>query len=186
MKYLHLPENGPSWKTLLEKLRGSKKRTAAVILCVLALALLAASEFTGSRKAPTESTQTQADAYAKTLETRLAALLSSIDGAGKTQVLVTLRTGAETVWAQNDKMDTQTDESESRVQSEQEYVLVRTGGDESGLPLKTRTPQILGVAVVCEGATDPQVRQRITQTLTAALGIGASHVSVVQMESERK
>lgn len=185
MKFMHLREKHPSWKKILDLLRGSKKRTAAILLCVLALVLLAASEWTGTRTSRSEPAQTQPDVYAKALENRLETLLSSIDGAGKTQVLVTLRTGEETVWAQNDKMDSQTDEGQTRVQSEQEYVLVRAGSDETGLRLKTIVPQVLGVAVVCEGAADPQVRQNITQTLTAALGIGAGHVSVVQMESER-
>ena len=125
----------------------------------------------------------QTTAYAKQLETRLAELIRSIDGAGKTQVLVTLRTGEETVWARNDSMDSEADTS--RVQSEQTYVLVRSGSDETGLQLKTITPTVQGVAVVCEGADDPQVQQRITRTVTAALGIGAGHVSVVKMQTER-
>ena len=117
------------------------------------------------------------------LESRLAQLIRTIDGAGKTQVLVTLRTGEETVWARNDSMDSEAEPS--RTQSEQTYVLVRSGSDETGLQLKTITPTVQGVAVVCEGADDPQVQQRITQTVTAVLGIGAGHVSVVKMETER-
>lgn len=181
---MRLRENGLSWKQLLGKLRANKKRAAALLLCVTALLFLLLSEWTGSRAKP-ETTRTAVPAeYAQQLETRLAALIRSIEGAGKTQVLVTLRTGEETVWARDDRMDSEADTS--RVQSEQSYVLVRSGSDETGLQLKTITPTVQGVAVVCEGADDPQVQHRITQTVTAALGIGAGHVSVVKMQTERK
>ena len=103
------------------------------------------------------------------------------NGAGKTRVLITLRTGTETVFARDDRLDSEP----SHTQSEQTYVTLRDGSRDTGLPLKTLPPQILGVAVVCEGADTPQVRQAITETVTAALGIGASHVSVVKMQPER-
>lgn len=180
---MHLRENGLSWKQILGKLRSDKKRAAVLILCGLALVLLALSEWTFPRTKTETAQTTQPQAYAKQMETRLAELIRSIEGAGKTQVLVTLRTGEETVWARNDSMDSEADAS--RVQSEQTYVLVRSGSDETGLQLKTITPAVQGVAVVCEGADDPQVQQRITQTVTAALGIGAGHVSVVKMKTER-
>ena len=183
MRFLHLRENGPLWKPLLEKLRADKKRAVILLLCVSALILLVLSEWTQPRTKTETAQPVQPTAYAKQLETRLAELIRAVEGAGKTQVLVTLRTGEETVWARNDTMDSEADAS--RMRSEQTYVLVRSGSDETGLLLKTITPIVQGVAVVCEGADDPQVQQRITQTVTAALGIGAGHVSVVKMQTER-
>lgn len=180
---MHLRENSLPWKELLGKLWTNKKRAAVLLLCALSLVLLVLSEWTQPRAKADTAQSAQPLAYAKQMETRLAELIRSIEGAGKTQVLVTLHTGEETVWARNDTMDSEADPS--RVRSEQTYVLVRTGSDETGLQLKTITPAVQGVAVVCEGADDPQVQQRITQTVTAALGIGAGHVSVVKMQTER-
>ena len=171
------------WKPLLEKLRADKKRAAVLLLCVMALVLLVLSEWAHPHTKTETVEPLQPEVYAKQTETRLAELIRSIEGAGKTQVLVTLRSGEETVWARNDTMDNEADTS--RVRSEQAYVLVRSGSDETGLILKTITPTVQGVAVVCEGADDPQVQQRITQTVTAALGIGAGRVSVVKMQTER-
>ena len=180
---MHVRENGLSWKQLLGKLRADKKRAAVLLLCVSALVLLVLSEWISPRTKAETVQPEQTAAYAQQMETRLAELIRSIEGAGKTQVLVTLRTGEETVWARNDTMDSEPDAS--RVRSEQTYVLVRSGSDETGLRLKTVTPSVQGVAVVCEGADDPQVQQRITQTVTAVLGIGAGRVSVVKMQTER-
>ena len=182
---MHLRAKGLSWKALRERLRGHEKPALIALLCVLALLFLALSEWLPQKGEQTTPAQQDTGQYAEQLETRLETLLSCIDGAGRTRVLVTLRTGEETVWARNEKSDSTDDADQTRVQCEREYILVRTGSTETGLQLKTVTPQVLGVAVVCEGASDPQVRQNITQTLTAALGVGAGHVSVVQMKSER-
>ena len=159
----------------------NKKKAAIGLLCLLAVFFLVLSEWTKDTEQKEAAPQTESEDYAAQLEEKLGALLSSIDGAGKTKVLITLRSGAETVFARDDRLDVE----EGHTQSEQTYVTLRDGSSDAGLPLKTVSPQILGVAVVCEGADTPQVRQSITQTVTAALGIGASHVSVVKMQSER-
>ena len=180
MKLMHLREKLPLWKMRLEQLGSGKKRALLVLLCVAAMLLLVLSEWTTQRKPTSESAQ-ETD-YAAVLEQKLSTMIRRIDGAGETQVLITLKNGSETVWARNDKNDMDGE----RVQSEQTYVLVRSGSDETGLRLKTVSPQVLGVAVVCEGADEPQVRQAILDTVTAALDIGVTHVSVVRMQSERK
>lgn len=179
MKFTHLRENFPFWKTFLEKMQADRKRTLIVLVCAAALVLLVLSEWTAGKQ--NTAAEPQETDYAAELETKLSQMICAIDGAGKTKVLVTLKGSKETVYARNDKMDADS----TRTQSEQEYVLVRSGSDETGLRLKTVTPQVLGVAVVCEGADVPQVRQAIMDTITAALNIGASHVSVVRMQSER-
>lgn len=168
---------------MLRRLTADKKKAAVLILCGLALVLLALSELapTGDKTARTQETAVSDEAYAQALETRLTHLLEAVDGAGRTQVLITLRSGAETVFARDDRLDA----APEHTQSEQSYVTLRDGSRDTGLALKTVSPQILGVAVVCDGANDPAVRQAVTQTVTAALGVGASRVSVVKMQAER-
>ena len=172
-------------KTLRAWWTADKKRALAVLLCAAAVVLLILSG--RIEKKPAVQTQTEPDAaeYTQTLETRLASLIAAMDGAGKTKVLVTLKSGMETVYARDDKLENEKSADSVRTESEQAYVLLGSGSDETGLELKTVAPQIQGVAVVCEGAELPQVRQRITETVTAALGIGAAHVSVVKMKAER-
>ena len=181
MKFSDLREKCRAWKPVIEKTAANKKRAAIILLCLLVSVFLILSEWTAGTKNNAETQQTDETDYAAQLEAKLGDLLSSVDGAGKTKVLITLRTGTETVFARNDQLETEP----SRTQSEQTYVTLRDGSRDTGLPLKTLAPQILGVAIVCEGADTPQVRQAITETVTAALGIGASHVSVVKMRSER-
>ena len=181
MRFSALREKCREWKPVLAKAAANKKQTAIILLCLFAAVCLIVSEWTTNENPKTDTAQTDETDYAAQLEERLGEILSSVDGAGKTRVLITLRTGTETVFAHDDRLDSEP----SRTQSEQTYVTLRDGSRDTGLPLKTLSPQILGVAVVCEGAEIPRVRQAITETVTAALGIGASHVSVVKMRSER-
>lgn len=165
---------------MLRRLTADKKKAAVLILCLLAAVLLVLSEWTDGTTKKEQTAQPAAADYARELETRLERLIASIDGAGKTQVLIVLRSGEETVYARDDRLDS----GEGRTQSEQTYVTVRDGTQEGGLPLKTVSPQVCGVAIVCEGADNPAVRQAVTQTVTAALGVGASHVSVVKASAQ--
>ena len=182
MKFTRLRESCRRLQPLLLHLKADKKKAAVLLLCVLAVVLLLLSERpSGSAQEESDVPLPSAESYAQALETRLTKLLSAIDGAGRTQVLITLRSGTETVFARDDRLDA----AEEHTQSEQTYVTLRDGSRDTGLALKTVPPQILGVAVVCDGADDPAVRRAVTQTVTAALGVGASHVSVVKMQAER-
>ena len=78
--------------------------------------------------------------YQTQLEQQLEGLISQLQGAGRTTVMVTLTTGEETVYA----VDTQTGE----LQQQETHVLLQDG---SALAETTYLPQVCGVAVLCEG-----------------------------------
>lgn len=145
--------------------------------------LILLSEWATGREEPVQKQTSEAD-YAAQLESRLAAMITSMDGAGKAEVMVTLRTGTGTIYARNDKTDSESRTEGERMQSEQEYVLVGAGSGETGLCLRTESPQVLGVAVVCEGGDNPLVCKAISDSLTATLGVSASHISVTKMRKD--
>ena len=105
MKSMRLQEKIPLWKARLEQIGSGKKRALLIMACVAALLLLVLSEWTTGRTKPTSAQTQQADCAAE-LEAKLSSMLGAIDGAGETKVLVTLKNGSETVWARNDKTDT--------------------------------------------------------------------------------
>lgn len=183
---MRLREKDLSWNRIRAVLTADKKKAAIVLLCLAAILLLLLSECVGGAEKTPEPQQPQdTGQYGEALEEELSSIISCIEGAGKTQVMITLRSSAETVYARNGKVQKQEESDRTQSDEEQSYVLLRSGSEEKGLELRTNTPQIQGVAVVCEGAENPQVRQNITDTVTATLGVGASHVSVVKMQSER-
>ena len=109
--------------------------------------------------------------YAAELETRLTALISRVEGAGKTAVMVTLESGSESIYA----TDTDSDGSSTHV------LLGSAGAD--GLVETVETPRVLGVAVVCEGGGSAAVQSRVTALVQALTGIGTNHITVAKMAS---
>ena len=171
-----------------------KKDKKLVIICgigILGILLLLMSELvsgSGEKSAPAEQTTENAQelTYAQDIEERLSQIISSIDGAGKTKVMVTLENGTEQVYAANEKTasdsSSDADGSAGKISDEKEYVIIETDskGDQ-GLVIKLIQPKIRGVAVVCEGGDSDIIRREIQETVTAVLDISASRVYVTKM-----
>lgn len=111
-------------------------------------------------------------AYARELEDRLAELIGRMEGAGRTRVLVTLAAGPQTSYAANTE---RTADSQRR-----EYVQM----DGGALVEQVASPQLLGVAVVCEGGDDPGVQATVTELVDALTDVGANHITVTKMSDE--
>lgn len=166
-----------SLKKFADRLRADKRLLIIVVIGFVGIILLAASELKPKEKEKPAETEKTADAsqYEISLETRLAELISSIDGAGRTNVMITLDSGDENVYATEDKG--------GEKNYERSYVVVKQDGDENGILLKVAEPEIRGVAVVCEGAGSAEVRQEIINTVTAVLNIGTNRVNISKMKN---
>ena len=138
-------------------------------LLLLAVSSWLPADSSTQSAAPAAKTGSTAD-YAAELETRLTALISRVEGAGKTAVMVTLESGSESIYA----TDTDSDGSST-------HVLLGSGGD--GLVETVETPRVLGVAVVCEGGGSAAVQSRVTALVQALTGIGTNHITVAKMAS---
>ena len=112
------------------------------------------------------------------LESRLEAVLSKIEGAGDTEVLLTLETGVHYEYQTNDKTHSQTEETETQ----RETVLVSDGDKEMPLTVKTTYPTYLGALILCEGADSASVRLDIVHAVSNVTGLGADKISVIKMQ----
>lgn len=112
------------------------------------------------------------DSYEQQMEQRLAQLIAQLDGAGSTQVMVTLSSEEEAVYALDTQQKGEDDLSETHV------IL----GDGTALRETTLTPAVSGVAVVCEGGGDVRVVARITEMLSALLDLPTNRISVQKMK----
>ena len=130
------------------------------------------------------------DLYTAQLEARLTELISSVRGAGKTKVMITLECGTEYVYASQQKSTSavsdnsdptgRTSHDEKR-SGEESLILVNAGRGEEPLILKEITPTVAGVVVLCSGADDVNVRQQIINVVTTALGTSSNRVCVTRM-----
>ena len=132
-----------------------------VALAGLALMLLPGGE-EAEEPVPTLTTE-------ESLEARLEAILSRIDGAGEVKVLLTEEQGGE-VFYQTEGEDGKT-------------VLI-SGADrsESGLVRTTQPPSYRGAVVVCRGADSAAVRLAVVEAVANATGLGTDRITVLKMK----
>ena len=161
---------------LAEKLRAvladEKKRVNLLVCMGLAGLLLLAVSAWLPAESPAAPQPVQSEAYADyaaQLEARLTELIARVDGAGKTAVMVTLESDSERIYA----TDTDRDGAST-------HVLLGSGGTD-GLVETVQTPQVRGVAVVCEGGGSPAVQSRVTALVETLTGVGANHITVAKM-----
>ncbi len=181
-------------KKLLESIKADKKLAIIVFVGFAGILLLLASELIKlpekeAEQTSEETTQTEYN-YAQDIEKRLSDIVSSIEGAGKTKVMVTLENGVESVYAadgRNTSERTSEEKNEGieineKSSEESEYIILQSNGNrDEGLVIKVIQPKIRGVAIVCEGGDSAYVRQHVMQAVTAVLDIGASRVSISRM-----
>ncbi|MCR4925703.1 MAG: hypothetical protein K5917_05380 [Clostridiales bacterium] len=175
-------------KFISEKIRKDKKVLLAVIAGGVLIFALAISEFAvkdnknqKAREGSNETAQSSninLDNYSSQLENRLAELISSINGVGKVKVMITLESSEKSVYAtsENIKKDKESEDYDSQ------YILIKSGSSkEEALLINILQPKVRGVAVVCQGADNVYVKQRILDTLSAVLDVNSTHISITPM-----
>lgn len=122
--------------------------------------------------------------YENDLEQSLADIISSIDGAGKTRVMLTMDSTVEQVYA-TDKIMSQKDSVSNNTETNKDtsanstYITVElSDGTQQTVLLKEIQPKVRGVLVVCNGGDDSVVKEKIVDAVTKALDISSSRVSV--------
>lgn len=185
-----------------KKIKDDKKLFAILSIGLIGMILLLISEFTGKEKnqkqqlktADNSTQYTYEQNYKKQVQNDLQKIISSIDGAGKTTVMITLDSGSKSIYAIDEKTSDNDEhlekESENKKSSQHskntEHIIIKDSlnKDEKGLIVEVIQPQIRGVAIVCEGADSAVVRQNITDTVTAVLNISSTRVCITKMTKD--
>lgn len=155
-------------KPLARTFRNLRGKWLLLLLAAAGILLLlfggSASNGKETAAAPTAAEESaRTEAYRTALEEELTALCAQVAGVGRVTVTVTLERGERAVYAQD-----------RTAAGGEDYVL--RGGD--GLLLFRETPAVRGVAVVCTGGDDPAVQARLSELLSALLGIGRNRIAV--------
>lgn len=176
---------GSRW---LDKIKNIPKKWW-IVLGVLAIFLVALSEWIPSSDAASATSDADMQMYVEQLEQRLTDMVESIDGAGKCRVMVTLENGVEYVYANeqsttSDRMEDHSEHSDKttiRDDSESSYVIVNATDGRQGLLVTEIQPTVRGVVIVCEGGENEQIKERIMDTVATVLNITSSRVCVTKM-----
>lgn len=169
----------------------AKWLTALGITGMLLILLTGLWPDTGGQAQTSQDIVGSLDTHARQTEQRLAEILKQIKGVGAVHVMVTLENGVEYRYAADEKQSgdsistyaagsdvpSKVQEKEDRQQS---YILVDSTGGKQPLVLTELSPRVKGVVVVCSGAGNPVIRQRVTEAVTTALGVTTLQVCVIQ------
>lgn len=182
------------------KLDADKKEKIVIFFLLGVFFLLIAtpvSDLTGNRKRQ-KSTKTgtnqqtqqkkieEKDAYITALENKLEQTIEGMEGAGKVDVMITLKDNGEKILDKNQpyesEEETNTEENKeskkNRIQNNQETVLVETEGNTEPIIVRELYPDIEGVVVVCEGGDNSALTVKIKEAVQALFSIDAHKIVV--------
>ncbi len=111
------------------------------------------------------------------IQDELENILSQIDGAGNVRVMLTQRTGAETIYQTNeDFSDGGTSGSIETV------VLTDSDRNEFGLVKQVNPPEYTGAIILCQGASDSNIRLAVTDAVSKVTGLRTDKIAVLKMK----
>ena len=131
--------------------------------------------------------------YGTQLERRLEQVLSTVEGAGQVEVIITFVDSGEKVVNKdvNNSASNLTEQDSAggnRVSEEYHYeenTILSGSSTGSGTPyvIQELTPTVLGVLVVSDGGDSPVVVEKITTAISALFGVSAHKITVLKRES---
>ena len=156
----------------LKKFFLRRKTLIPVAACAVAVLFLA---FGGGKEKSAADEKTEAfsaELYVAETERRLEQLLSAIDGVGRCEVMITVRSSERNVYL--------SDAEKKGDNSSTSHIKIKTGGEEKPVVELRYMPSVAGVAVVCEGAGSVAVRSEVAEVVSGVVGIDRTLVSVAK------
>lgn len=148
-------------------LKKNKSIIAIVAIAALGVILISISSlFTHDTSTITESLSYEE--YTTELERKIENFLLSISGIKKAQVVVTLDTSSEHVYAQN--------------QSTYDFLTINSSSGETPVHITDIYPTVRGIAISCTNGDNSEVKMRITRLISAYLGISSNRIEIVSIK----
>ncbi len=170
--------------------KGDKKIKLIVLAGILGILFIFLSggktENVQKKSNETVSSSFSAEELSVQMENKLTALVGGISGVGHCNVMITYENGIEYVYANESKSTSDVmDEGEGgkkqeKISQENSLVIIDTGNGKEALRVKEIQPKVRGVVVVCDGADNISVRQRVVDAVTTALDISSAKVYVAK------
>jgi len=171
------------------KLKLEKRGTVLFVIGLAGIALIFLSTLTGQQKSGSSSppavSMPSAAAYQADMEERVRQIVAGISGDRAPDILVTLSSGYQYIYASDTKKTDNTTTASSGVtqkqsDDQQTHVILNAGGNGSALPITELPPTVRGVVIVCRGGGNDRTRQDIVEAVTVALGIPSTNVCVAE------
>ncbi len=177
-----------------EKIKSGRKEQilifflAGVLLLVIAIPT---EKGTLQETGETEAAAQRSRPAAEELEERLELILGQVEGIGRTEVMITLKSDGQQIVEkdlerQEGKEESQNEgnaDSSSQINSNESTVYQKDSqGNEIPYVVERISPEISGVLVIAQGGGDPVIANEITEAVMALFGVEAHKIKVMKME----
>ncbi len=131
--------------------------------------------------------------YRQQLTEELGNMIASIQGVGRTKIMLTLDSTIKNIYAtDNDYQQKETSQktnlnqnADKQSNEKKSCIVVRQkDGSEKALTVGQEMPNVKGVLIVCDGGDDEEIREQIQSATAAALHISKSEICVSKMNDE--
>ena len=156
----------------------------ALLVLLLGIALLAWPD--GKSDVSEESEPAVSEPVEFPLEQRLEQVLSQVEGAGRVQVVLTLKTGTEYIYQTDSVMEERLQDSESDTSSSITTVMVNTDGKQEAVVAQTIYPTYQGAVILCQGGDQPGVRLDLINAVSSLTGLSADKITVIKMTGQQE
>ncbi len=148
-----------------------------IIIAVLLIIYFNVNEKT-TKETSTESAAKETSSLTDGLESRLADILSEIDGAGSVKVMITYSATSEIVTASTNNSHTTTTTGSNGQTTTTTTTSSPLITNSDVIVLQEKMPQIQGVIIVAEGADNVMVKLRLLQATATVLGVNANSIQI--------
>ena len=176
-----------NFKKIIDKIKKDKKSIIIFACGILIIVLIMISEIDIEKEKEIVDDEVSDTEYCSYLESKIKDFVETIDGAGKTEVIITLAETTEYIYATDDKDTRKNSSSNNDYTLQKDYVIIDNNNNDEGLLIKTIEPKARGVAISCEGADNIKVQEQIYSTVEALLDLNTSDISISKLSlSEEK
>ncbi len=182
-------------KKYIDKIMSSKDKTKYIVITgMIGILLIAISTLIPKNSdGKTENSilkNVTAETYVAQLEKKINSMISQIEGVGSSEVVITLENGIENVYANSERKTSDCNEnisgkSTNRNDTQHDVVIIDGSGGKQALVITQKEPTVKGVVVVCEGADNSVIVNRVTDAVTKSLNIKTNRISVVKKQQTK-
>lgn len=179
MKIKFIPEN------LLKYT--DKYKYIILIVAVGILLLMMPSKSDALKSSESDAKPVSPEFSIEAFEQKLESAFSKMEGVGKVRVILTLRTGTETVYAVEEKKRlSQSQSSDGADDFDQDNeskitVISAEGGGQSPVTVKRVYPDFKGAVIICDGADNARVRLQLSEAVSCLTGITYENITITKM-----
>ncbi len=142
---------------------------------ILGIALMIFGSSSLGKKGKTQNlsiTSDETEEYISEVENKIRSITEQITGSGKVSVIVTVKSGIESVYACDEK-------NAAGTESRSHITVKNSSGEGEPIVVKKVYPEIAGVSIVCVGGDRGEIQAKLINAVSTALDLSSNRICIV-------